>query len=137
MKILIMGLPGTGKSYLAERLSKELECAWYNADDMRSAAKDWDFSYDGRNRQAFRMDTIASFEKKHNRTVICDFVCPTEEAQKIFRADYIIWMKTLNKGRYEDTNYMFKTPKWFNKKIEHHMTQIEIESLANEIRKEL
>tara|TARA_Y200000002_G_scaffold211229_1_gene174254 strand:- start:172 stop:582 length:411 start_codon:yes stop_codon:yes gene_type:complete len=110
MKILIMGLPGSGKTYLAERLQPLLNAAWYNADKVREMANDWDFSPEGRVRQSLRMRNLADFEKKHNRTVLCDFVCPTKETQNIFHPDIIIWMNTIKKGRYEDTNKMFENP---------------------------
>ena len=74
MKILVMGLPGAGKTWLAERLQKTLKCAWYNADKVREMANDWDFSPEGRVRQANRMKTFADFEKQNNRFVICDFI---------------------------------------------------------------
>ena len=105
-----MGLPGSGKTYLAERLQPLLNAAWYNADKVREMANDWDFSPEGRVRQSLRMRNLADFEKKHNRTVLCDFVCPTKETQKIFHPDIIIWMNTIKKGRYEDTNKMFENP---------------------------
>ncbi len=110
MKILIMGLPGSGKTYLAERLQPLLNAAWYNADKVREMANDWDFSPKGRVRQSLRMRNLADFEKKYNRTVLCDFVCPTKETQNIFHPDIIIWMNTIKKGRYEDTNKMFENP---------------------------
>ena len=110
MKILIMGLPGSGKTYLAERLQPLLNAAWYNADKVREMANDWDFSPEGRVRQSLRMRNLADFEKEHNRIVLCDFVCPTKETQNIFHPDIIIWMNTIKKGRYEDTNKMFENP---------------------------
>ena len=110
MKILIMGLPGSGKTYLAERLQPLLNAAWYNADKVREMANDWDFSPKGRVRQSLRMRNLADFEKEHNRIVLCDFVCPTKETQNIFHPDIIIWMNTIKKGRYEDTNKMFENP---------------------------
>ena len=105
-----MGLPGSGKTYLAERLQPLLNAAWYNADKVREMANDWDFSPKGRVRQSLRMRNLADFEKEHNRTVLCDFVCPTKETQNIFHPDIIIWMNTIKKGRYEDTNKMFENP---------------------------
>ena len=66
MKILIMGLPGSGKTYLAERLQPLIEAAWYNADKVRGMAGDWDFSDEGRARQSLRMKTFADFESSHN-----------------------------------------------------------------------
>ena len=84
MKILIMGLSGSGKTFLSKLLQKELSCAWYNADNLREMANDWDFSNEGRKRQSFRMKVLADFEKANGRLVICDFICPTKEARKIF-----------------------------------------------------
>ena len=110
MKILIFGLPGSGKTYLAERLQPLLEAAWYNADKVRGMAGDWDFSDSGRTRQSLRMKTFADFESSHNRFVICDFVCPTAETRKIFGPDIIIWLDTIKEGRYEDTNAIFEAP---------------------------
>ena len=122
MKILIFGLPGSGKTWLAERLQKRLECAWFNADEIRRMANDWEFSEAARYRQAHRMAYIANNEKYHDRTVICDFVCPTEVTRAIYDADYTVWMDTISRGRFEDTNDMFETPdkvdyhveKWFD-----------------------
>ena len=72
-----MGLPGSGKTYLTERLVPLINAAWYNADNVREMANDWDFSDEGRTRQSNRMRTFADFEKANGRFVVCDFVCPT------------------------------------------------------------
>lgn len=122
MKILIFGLPGSGKTWLAERLQKRLNCAWFNADKIREMANDWEFSEAARLRQAYRMKGIADYEKEMRRTVICDFVCPLEETREIFSADYTVWMDTIKEGRFRDTNNMFQKPshtdyhvtKWFD-----------------------
>ena len=110
MKILIMGLPGSGKTYLAERLAPVINAAWYNADKVREMANDWDFSDQGRERQSKRMRTFADFEKSHGRFVICDFVCPTKTTREYFDADFVVWMDTVKKGRFEDTNRIFQNP---------------------------
>ena len=134
MKILIMGLSGSGKTFLSKLLQKELSCAWYNADNLREMADDWDFSEEGRKRQSFRMKALADFEKENGRKVICDFICPTKEARKIFGADCCIWMDTIKEGRYEDTNKMFQNPD----KVNFHITEWNDnnhEDLAKEILK--
>ena len=110
MKILGMGLPGSGKTYLTERLAPLLQAAWYNADKVREMANDWDFSDEGRTRQSNRMKTFADFEKSHGRFVICDFVCPTKSTRANFDADITIWMDTIKEGRFEDTNKLFQKP---------------------------
>ena len=84
-KILIMGLPGAGKTTLASELRKIINAEWLNADDIRKKAKDWDFSEEGRKRQAKRMAYLAS-ELKKGKTVIADFICPTPEARKFIRS---------------------------------------------------
>ena len=110
MKILVMGLPGSGKTYLAERMQPILKAAWYNADIVREMANDWDFSPKGRIRQSLRMKNLADFEKNQGRIVICDFVCPTHETKENFNPDITVWMNTIKSGRYEDTNKMFEIP---------------------------
>ena len=112
-----MGLPGSGKTYLTERLQPLLQAAWYNADKVREMANDWDFSNEGRKRQSFRMRALADFEKENGRLVICDFICPTKEARKIFDADYCIWMDTIRESNYKDTDKIFEEPEKFNLKI--------------------
>lgn len=134
MKILIFGLPGSGKTHLASRLQQHLECAWYNADVIRKMANDWDFSDAGRRRQAERMNTIANFEGTRGRTVICDFVCPRDESRKMFDADVTIWMDTIKEGRFEDTNRIFEEPKKVDWRIQDWMSDEKIASFAKDLR---
>jgi len=114
MKILIMGLPGSGKTTLAgklfEELCKNIPAEWLNADEVRKEFNDWDFSPEGRMRQAMRMSAIADKYVAAGFPTICDFVCPTQELRNIFQADMIIWMDTIKKSKYKDTNKMFKKP---------------------------
>ena len=122
-----MGLPGSGKTYLAERLQPLINAAWYNADKVREMANDWDFSPDGRIRQSKRMKNLADFEKENNRIVICDFVCPTKETRDNFDPDVVVWMDTIKEGRYEDTNKMFEEPD----NVNFHITEMNDENHKN------
>ena len=112
--ILVMGLPGAGKTTLANELAKLIESKRLNADEIRRAANDWDFSEEGRKRQSKRMSDAALKLKNEGNNVIADFICPTPEARKIFSADYIIWIDTIKEGRFEDTNQMFVKPENFD-----------------------
>ena len=108
MKILIFGLPGSGKTTLANKLADKLDAEKLNADDVRTTYKDWDFSSEGRIRQAKRMRELADELVSQGFTVIVDFVCPTVETRKIFDAGFSIFLNTINESRYEDTNQMFE-----------------------------
>lgn len=114
-----MGLPGSGKTYLTERLQPLLNAAWYNADKLREMANDWDFTNDGRERQSKRMQTFADFEKSNGRFVICDFICPTKKTRENFNADIIIWMDTITESRFDDTNKVFVIPE----KVDFHIKE--------------
>ena len=109
-----MGLPGAGKTTLANELVKLIESKRLNADEIRRAANDWDFSEEGRTRQSKRMSEAALKLKNDGNNVIADFICPTPEARKLFPADYIVWVDTIQKGRFEDTNQMFVKPEKFD-----------------------
>ena len=109
-KILICGLPGSGKSYLAEPLAEALDGVWINADQVREYYDDWDFSEEGRMRQAMRMKYLADGVTRAGKYAITDFVCPFEKARADFGADYLVWMDTIKEGRFEDTNKMFVDP---------------------------
>ena len=131
--ILIMGLPGSGKTTLANELSKLIECKRLNADEIRKAANDWDFSEEGRKRQAKRMSDEALKIKKECNNVIADFICPTPEARDLFPADYIVWVDTIKEGRFEDTNQMFVKPEKFN----FHVTTQDAKLWASKIKEDL
>ena len=140
-KILVMGLPGAGKTYLATALKLYLEqnssiktmpmyrannmemaptsysskVDWFNADEIRKRFNDWDFSREGRIRQSLRMAEFAM--KCSGDYVICDFVAPLVEQRNNFKADWTIWVDTIDAGRYEDTNQAFIPPEVYDFRI--------------------
>ena len=80
---------------------------WLNTDIVREQFNDWDFSPEGRIRQARRMfDLCEGLDK----SCIADFVVPTRETRQIFNPDIIIWMNTIKESKYTDTNAIFKEP---------------------------
>ena len=109
-----MGLPGSGKTTLAEELAPMFNAKRLNADEVRKEANDWDFSEEGRKRQAKRMSDFALKLKEQGFDVVADFICPTPEARSLFPADYVIWVDTINEGRFDDTNKMFIKPDKFD-----------------------
>jgi adenylylsulfate kinase len=121
--ILIMGLPGSGKTTLANELGPMLNAKRLNADEVRKEANDWDFSEEGRKRQAKRMADFA----------VADFICPTPEARSLFPADFIIWVDTIKEGRFDDTNKMFVKPD----KYDFHVTTQDAKNWAPKILKEI
>ena len=135
MKILIMGLPNSGKTTFAKKLKELLEVkghmsyerammlpintnpivTWFNADDVRKRFNDWDFSKEGRIRQSIRMADFAI--SAGGDYVICDFVAPLPEMRNNFKADWTIWMDTIDEGRFEDTNQLFVKPDVYDFRI--------------------
>jgi len=119
-RILIMGLPGSGKTTLAIKLKDLLELRfntvdWFNADAVRQKFNDWDFSESGRIRQSVRMRELA--DRSEMEYVICDFVAPLVEMRHNFKADWTVWMDTIEQGRYEDTNKAFIAPDMYDFRI--------------------
>ena len=128
-----MGLPGAGKTTLADELAPKLNAKRLNADEVRKAANDWDFSEEGRKRQAKRMADFAVELKNKGNYVVADFICPTPEARKLFPADFVIWVDTIKEGRFDDTNQMFVKPE----KFDFHVTTQNAKVWTNKIIKEM
>ena len=128
-----MGLPGSGKTTLANELAPMINAKRLNADEVRKEADDWDFSEEGRIRQAKRMAAFAMKLKEKKSFVLADFICPTPEARSLFPADYVIWVDTIKEGRFEDTNKMFVKPD----KYDFHVTSQDAKKWALKIYKEI
>ena len=111
MKILIMGLPGAGKTTLATALARELSCVHFNADEVRKEInKDLGFSLADRLEHARRMGVMCDIASRYGAHVIADFVCPTPETRKAFGAHFTVWVDRIKKSRFEDTNKLFVPP---------------------------
>jgi hypothetical protein len=120
-RILIMGLPGSGKTTLAEELKRQLAQAGktfvhFNADEVRKKYNDWDFTEAGRIRQSIRMRELADSYTEFDY-VICDFIAPLVEMRNNFKADWTIWVDTIREGRYADTNAMFQEPEVYDFRV--------------------
>ena len=131
--ILVMGLPGAGKTTLANELAPMINAKRLNADEVRKAANDWDFSEEGRTRQAKRMADLALKLKAEGNYVVADFICPTPEARNLFPADYVVWVDTIKEGRFDDTNKMFVKPD----KFDFHVTSQDAKNWAPKIYEDL
>ena len=128
-----MGLPGAGKTTLADELAPMVNAKRLNADEVRKAANDWDFSAEGRKRQAKRMADLALKLKEEGNYVVADFICPTPEARNLFPADYVVWVDTIKEGRFDDTNKMFVKPD----KFDFHVTSQDAKNWAPKIYEDL
>ena len=128
-----MGLPGAGKTTLADEMAPLLNAKRLNADEVRKAANDWDFSEEGRVRQAKRMAEAALKLKAKGYYVIADFIAPTPQARSLFPADYVVWVDTIKEGRFDDTNKMFIKPD----KFDFHVTSQDAKNWAPKIFKDI
>ena len=119
MRVLIMGLPGSGKTTLAAALVKKLSyrvgVAWFNADEVRAKFTDWDFSEEGRIRQSIRMRELA--DNPDVRIAIMDLVAPLPVMRDNIDPDLLVWVDTIKAGRFEDTNKVFVPPEKYDVKV--------------------
>ncbi len=117
-KILIMGLPGAGKTTLARELAPLLGAVLFNADEVRkNVNRDLGFSAADRIEQARRMGWLCDRVAEAGHTAIADFICPTPETREAFGAAFIIWLDRINAGRYADTNQLFVHPGLFDIRV--------------------
>ena len=135
--ILVFGLPGSGKTTMATKISAGLGATHINADQVRKKFNDWDFSEDGRLRQAHRMKKLANAEEAN--FIVVDFVCPKKEFRSLMNADVVVFMDTITKSRYEDTNHMFEAPQKNEKvtyRIKEKNNDTEVQNVISDIKKE-
>jgi adenylylsulfate kinase len=124
MKILVFGLPGSGKTTFAQKLIKDKNCAYFNGDQVRKMFNDWEFSHIARITQAQRMLQLCEMSDKVS---IVDFICPFDEYRKNY--DITIWMNTIKEGRFENTNKIFEKPK----KVNFEINDFNYDYIINEI----
>jgi hypothetical protein len=117
-KILIMGLPGAGKTTLAAALAPLLSAVTFNAVAVRAnLSRDLGFSHGDRVEHARRMGWMCDRVVEAGSTVIADFVCPTEKTRAAFGDAFTIWVDRISAGRFEDTNLMFVPPARFDLRV--------------------
>lgn len=117
-KILIMGLPGAGKTTLANALAPLLNAVVFNADAVRAnLSRDLGFSHQDRIEHARRMGWMCDRVVEVGGTVIADFICPTVETRAAFGECFTIWLDRIKAGRFEDTNQIFVSPERFDLRV--------------------
>ena len=122
MKLLVMGLSGSGKTTLAKPLAELIGGIHLDADTIRTKYDDWDFSSEGRLRQAERMLHLADGITMAGKIAVADFICPTEQTRQIYNPDYLIWMDTIDNSGHPDTDAMFEPPMEYNYHVKEWFT---------------
>jgi adenylylsulfate kinase len=117
-KILIMGLPGAGKTTLASTLAPKLNAVLFNADEVRANLnRDLGFSLDDRITQARRMGWLCDCVVRAGHSAIADFICPTPETRAAFGEAFTVFVDRIPEGRFEDTNRLFAPPTRYDLRV--------------------
>jgi len=135
MIIQIIGLPGSGKTTLAEKLKERTNAIHINADAVRAdLSSDLGFSNEDRVEQSRRLGAMARILSKQGHLVVVDFVCPTNETRRAFgKADHLIWMNTISEGRFEDTNLVWESPEHFDYEFTNLMQEDKVDDIIREL----
>jgi chloramphenicol 3-O-phosphotransferase len=122
-KILICGLPGSGKTTLAKPLAACVGAVWLNGDAVRkNISRDLGFSLMDRVEQARRMGWLCDRVVEAGGVALADFVCPTQETREAFGDAFVIWINRIQQSRYDDTNRLFVAPKVYDLEIDQSMS---------------
>ncbi len=117
-KILIMGLPGAGKTTLAKALSPMIKAVHFNGDELRTNINnDLSFSLEDRKEQARRLGWLCDCVANAGHNVIADFVCPTKETRDAFGPAFVVWVDRIGESRFADTNRIFEPPTYFDVRV--------------------
>lgn len=134
--ILIMGLPGSGKTTLAEKLVVKLNAAWFNADAVRQDIySELGFSAEDRLKHAERMGKLCKWASMNGGYAVADFVCPTKKTRDAFNADFVVWVNRIEEGRYEDTNKMFEAPENYDIQLTDGSPEEWVDQVVDELNK--
>ena len=130
IKILVYGLSGSGKTTFAKKLADKLAFVHLESDTIRRMFKDWDFSQEGRERQSKRMLKLTKMVPEFSGCVV-DFICPYEKNRKGY--DFTIWMDTVEKSKYPDTDKIFQKPN----EVDYKVNNFQYDDVINNIMGEL
>jgi len=118
-KILIMGLPGAGKTTVARLLAPMLKAVMFNADEVRANInRELGFSHEDRIEHARRMGWLCDRVVEAGGTAIADFICPTPQTRAAFGEAFVVWVDRIKQGSFEDTNRLFLRPTMYDVRVD-------------------